>query len=67
MTKDKYEKVIVLDGDENADWILGVTSSEKRKKEIKIIESIIDHDCNLQELKQISIKPSIKKKSNNDR
>lgn len=34
------EKVIILDGDENADWILGTLDSKKRKEEIKLIESL---------------------------
>jgi len=41
MSKEIYEEVIVLDGDENADWILGPLDSKKRKDEIKLIESVL--------------------------
>jgi len=34
--------VTIIEGDENADWILGALDSEKRKAEIKLIESITE-------------------------
>lgn len=39
---DKNKEIIVIDGDENADWILGTLDSEKRKAEKKLIESITE-------------------------
>ncbi len=62
MTEKPYEKIIVIDSNENADWILGPVDSEKRKKELEMIQSLKDQNHNLQELWRISLKSNTRKK-----